>query len=219
VPNGHGPARRHHPRPDGVTNPDGNSRDFTYGSHKLTVESWGSETTTLTYDGTTGQATNVNRGGGATTSLTPQVGPGLAASPAKNASASLAVVTDALSQPTTFTLDTQGRATKLQTPDGGTQQWTRNAAGLPTTYTDALYRVTTYTYAASSGASADDVTAIDHPDGGSDQYTYDATYHKAHTHVDPLNHTTTYGYDGGTGDLLTVKDATTTRPPTRGRTA
>ena len=141
--------------------PDGANRTFTYdANHKLTTEQFGDQTTTLAYS--SGMLSSIDRGGSSSTSFTPELSPGLTTTPAKNASDGVAVVTDPLSHAGTYTLDTLGRATKYVAPDGGTQQWTLNSAGLPTKYTDQLNHVTSFTY----GGGNADVTKIEYPDGG-----------------------------------------------------
>ena len=64
---------------------------------------------------------------------------------------------------TTYTLDSLGEPTKIQTPDGGVQTWQRDFAGQPTVYTDELGRVTTYTY--QYGAGDGELTQVTDPDG------------------------------------------------------
>src|SRR6516164_2102056 len=91
---------------------------------------------------------------------------GFATSPGNNASAAVAVLTDGLSQATTFTLDSAGRLLKLQTPDGATQSWVRDFDGQVTGATDGLGRTTTYTY--QYGAGLGDLTQVTFADGSSE---------------------------------------------------
>jgi YD repeat-containing protein len=114
-------------------------------------------------------------------------------------------LTDGRSLATSFTLDTAGRPTQIQTADGATQSWTRDFAGKPTTYTDARNEVTTYLN--SYGADKGDVLKVTFPDGTTAAYTYQATFHKPTQITDQLGNLTTLGYDAGTGDLLTIKNA------------
>jgi RHS repeat-associated protein len=186
-----------------LTDPDGGLRTFTYSTHKLTGEQFGNQRTTYTYDGTTGMLSSIDRGGSSTTNVTPVLSQGLATSPANNASTGVGVVSDPLSNKTTYTLDSAGRATKITAADGGVQQWALNAGGLPTTYTDQLGNVTSYTY--NSGTA--DVTKIQYADGGVVTMAYDATFHKVTSSIDPLGNRTTFTYDATYGDLLTKKDA------------
>src|SRR5262249_19791503 len=81
----------------------------------------GNLSATFTYDGTNERLTTADLGLGSTMTLTAAAVQGLATTPAKNAGDAVAVVTDALSQKTTYTLDSLGRMTQLQTPDGATQ--------------------------------------------------------------------------------------------------
>src|SRR5262249_25251357 len=139
-----------------ATLPNGGTRTFTYdGNHKLTVENWADQTTTMAYDAQ-GMLSSVNRGGN-TTTVAPVLKAGLATSPAVNASAGARVVPHPLSHSTTFPLAPRGRTTKVAGAAGGTSQWTLNGAGLPTKFTDPLNRVTSYTYAANTA----DITKVE----------------------------------------------------------
>jgi RHS repeat-associated protein len=185
-----------------ITDAAGNERDFTYsGAHRLLSDVYGPLRATFTYDSTTGAGSTVDRGLGNTLSLAPAATQGLATSPAINSSKAVGVLTDALSQKTTYTLDSLGRTTQLQTPDGAPQNWTLNSAGRPTAYTDPLNRTTTMTY-----NSSQDLTRIDHPDGSNEQFQYDTTFHRLTQYQDTLNHLTTFTRESGTGNLLSVRD-------------
>jgi RHS repeat-associated protein len=185
-----------------ITDAAGNERDFTYsGAHRLLSDVYGPLRATFTYDSTTGAGSSVDRGLGNTLSLAPAATQGLATSPAINSSKAVGVLTDALSQKTTYTVDSLGRTTQLQTPDGATQNWTLNSAGRPTAYTDPLNRTTTMTY-----NSSQDLTRIDHPDGSNEQFQYDSAFHRITQYQDTLNHLTTYTRESGTGNLLSVRD-------------
>jgi YD repeat-containing protein len=130
----------------GLTDPAGNGESFTYGSSgglsNLTLSPMNE---TITYNATTGLVSSLDRGLGSTLNLAPAASQGLATSPALNSPA-LAVVTDALSHLTTYTLDGEARITKLQTPDGATSNWTRDSEGQVTVVTDPLGNTETYTY-------------------------------------------------------------------------
>jgi YD repeat-containing protein len=168
-----------------LTGVDGSVRTFTYDAGKrLTQAEWGplnagvvggKLTVSATYDATTKRLSSVDLGSGSTLGLVPAASQGLTTSPAKNADAAVAVLTDALSQKTTLTLDSAGRTTKLVTPDGATQTWDRDSAGQVTVYKDGLNRATTFTYA--YGSDKGDNTRIDYADGSNHQFTYDGTFH------------------------------------------
>ena len=55
--------------------------------------------------------------------------------------------------------------------------------------TDGLNRVTTYTYAYGSGKG--DLTQITYPDGSTDQFQYDGTFHHLTRYQNTLNQVTT----------------------------
>src|SRR5262249_231924 len=81
----------------GLPVPDGGLKTFTYdGSFRPTNFQWDLLNASFTYDATTGSARGVIESLGTLTNLTaPVVGQGLLTSPARNASAAVAVVTDA----------------------------------------------------------------------------------------------------------------------------
>jgi YD repeat-containing protein len=121
--------------------------------------------------------------------ITPEAESGMATSPALNSNQAVAVITDPLSNKTTYTLDSLGLETKLQLPDGTTQTWQLNSAGLPTLYTDQLSRVTTMVY-----NTAGDLTQLTFPDGSSENFLYDSTFHKVTQIQDTLGNLTTMTY-------------------------
>ena len=111
--------------------------------------------------------------------------------------------TDPLGRVTTYTLDSLGEPTKIQTPDGGVQTCQHDFAGQPTVYTDELGRVTTYTY--QYGAGDGELTQVTNPDGGTIQYQYNPTFHEVTQETDPLGRVTTYIYNSQ-GDLTETID-------------
>src|SRR5262249_22829904 len=121
---------------------------------------------------------------------------------ARNASQVLGVVTDPLGKATSYTLDTQGRATQTQTPDGAIWSTPRDFAGNVTTVTDPFSRTTKYDYSYGSGLG--DLTQITFPDGSTQKYQYDGTYHLPTVTIDPLGNLTSMAYDGGTGELTSI---------------
>ena len=187
-----------------VTMPDGSLRTFTYDpSGRLTNDSWGTRGTTYTYD-SQGALSGADEGLGSTMGLVPSSIQGLQTNPAISAGQDVAVWTDALGQLTTYTLDSTGQPTELQTPDGGIQTWQRDFAGQPTVYTDAMGRVTTYTY--QYGAGDGELTQVTNPDGTTVHYQYDPTFHKVTQETDELGRLTTYTYNSR-GDLISTTDA------------
>jgi len=185
-----------------ATMPDGSLRTFTYDSvgHMVT-DSLGVQNTTYAYDTSTGTLSGANQGLGSTLGLVPSAIQGLQTSPAISASQGVAVETDALGHLTTYTLDSLGQPTKIQTPDGGVQTTQYDFAGQPTVETDALGRVTTYTY--QYGAGAGELTQVTNPDGSTTRYQYDPTFHQVALEQDPLGRVTTYTYNSQ-GDLITT---------------
>jgi len=190
----------------GFTEPDGNGvGTFQYGNDQLYHMSWGPLNATFTYDANTSLLAGIDQGLGTTLSLAPAISQGLATSPAKSANQAVAVITDALNQLATYTLDSLGRTTKLQTPDGGVQAWQRDQAGQEFVYVDPISRVTSYQYQYGSGAG--DLKQVTNPDGSVKQYQYDGTFHNLTQSQDTLHHLSTMTYDAITGDLLTTTNA------------
>jgi RHS repeat-associated protein len=187
---------------DGITQPNTTSRSFTYSGNFITSDSYSPQLATFTYDGTTGLLSSVDRGAGTTLSLAPAASYGLATSPSKN-SPTVATATDALSQVTTYALDSQGRGTKLTTPDGGVTTYALDSAGHVTVLTDPMNRVTSYSY----GASTDNLTQVTYSDSSTQQYAYDSTYNKVTQSTDTRSNITTYTLDSSNGDVTRVKDA------------
>jgi YD repeat-containing protein len=193
----------------GIIDPAGGVRTFTYNtSHQLINDQIGVLNATFAYDASSALLTTVtlDQSQSAYLKVASAAGAPLN-SPAINLSAGAGVLTDALSRPTTYLMDGLGRITQLRTPDGATQSWSLNSAGLPTVYTDARVNPTTYTY-----DGFGDVTRIDYADNSAVTYTYDPTYHKVSVYEDPRSVPgnrlfTTYTYDQSNGDLRTVTDA------------
>jgi RHS repeat-associated protein len=189
-----------------IQDPDAGIETFGYDtSHRLNNDQHGPLNATLTYDTTSGEPNNINLGLSDTVAVAPANSVGLATSPAKNAGAAVGVLTDGLSHPATYTLDGMGRTTKLQTADGATQSWLRDAAGQPTTYTDPLNHVTTSTFDYNTGKG--DLTQVTYPDGSTQQFQYDGTFHNMTVSVDGNGNRTTMAYDATTGDLTTLTNA------------
>src|SRR5205807_1845434 len=78
-------------------------------------------------------------------------------------------------------------------------------AGQVVDYTDPINRVTTYMNQYGSGAG--DLKQITNPDGSTQQYQYEGTFHHLTQQQDTLQHLTTMTYDSTTGDLLTTTNA------------
>ena len=134
-----------------ATMPDGSVRTFTYDSAgQMLSDSLGTQSTTYTYD-PQGALSSATDGPGQTMSLVPSSIEGLQTGPALSSNQDVATSTDPLGRVTTYTLNSLGEPTKIQTPDGGTQTYQYDFAGQPTVYTDELGRVTTYTYQYGSG--------------------------------------------------------------------
>ena len=189
-----------------ITNPDGGLLTFTYDSvSRLTNLQWGQSNTTYSYSSANGLLTSVNQGLGDTLNVTPAVVQGLQTSPAQNASQDVGVLTDALSHTTSYTMDSQGRALQMKTADGATQSWQRDFAGQVTAATDARSNTTSFSY--QYGAGLGDLTKVSYPDGTSQQYQYQATFHEPTVVTDQRSDTTSFTYDATTGDRLTEKNA------------
>ena len=169
---------------------------------RLVNEQVGPLNTTYTYSPSNGTLIQIDRGLGTKLSLTAAATQGLGGGTALTLSQAVTTLTDGLGNVTTYTLDSLGRPTQLQTADGAIQKWALNAAGNPTSYVDQLGRTTTYTY----NASQDRIQAT-YPDGTSTTYQYDPTFHQVTQIQDALNNLTTFAYDGTTSDLLAQTDA------------
>lgn len=137
--------------------PDGRRVTYTYDSnHRLTSEETATGTYSYTYDGTTHLLTGIDAG--SSIALSSALGQVMAGSATE--SSVKAVITDALSHKTTFTMDRGGRIlTQANSWGGNNQTWEYNAAGQVTAYADPLGQRTTYTYDASH-----DLTQIRRPD-------------------------------------------------------
>jgi RHS repeat-associated protein len=170
-------------------------RTFTYdGSHHVVRDQWAPLDASFTYSPTTGALVRIDRGLGSTYDVTAAAtqgltGPALAWPPQ-------ASVTDGLGATTRYTLDGRGRTLEVVQPLGNTETIARDASGNVVRDTDPLGLVTSYVY------SNGDLVEVDHPDGTSDRYRYDSTFHQQTSHSDRLGNTTTYQIDSSTGDLL-----------------
>src|SRR5262249_14564376 len=111
-------------------------------------------------------------------------------------------LTDGNSNPTSYSLDTFGRPTRVLTADTATQTWSLNAAGDPVTYTDQLGRTTSYAYNRWA-----DLLQVTYPDATALHYQYELKFHQVIQTLDALNRLTQASYDPTTGDLLTQTDA------------
>jgi RHS repeat-associated protein len=189
----------------GVNNANNSLRTFTYdGSHHLTGDQWGPRLATYAYDATAGVLTTITVSGNELLNLLPawlqESNSGVAlAAPIPN------TITDSFNRTTTLTLDTLGRLLHAATPDGAQIDRPLDFAGNPTNVTDPLGRTTTYAYQYGSGLG--DLTGMTFPNGTSEQFQYDTTFHKPTVEVDALGNRTTMAYDAVTGDLLTSTDA------------
>jgi RHS repeat-associated protein len=187
-----------------ITNPDGGVVNFSYPDDTHMNVQWGPLNVTVTYDGTgglnSGLPIGVDEGLGSSWTIKTGISEGLN-SPAVNSSLQgVAVVTDPLNNPTTYTMDSLGRVLKEQTPDGATWQWQRNGSGLVTVAVDGRGYSTTMLY-----DTKGNVTEVLNPDGTNEQYTYNS-FAEPTLFQDRLGHKTTYAYDAN-GSLLSVQDA------------
>ena len=178
---------------------------YTFGydtSNRLVNEQVGPLNTTFTYSSSNGTLTQINRGLGTTLSVTAAAVQGLGASTAINASQAVGGLTDALGNTTSYTLDSLGRMTQLQTADGAVQTGrSTRPATRPSTSTSSAGRPRMPT------TRSQDLTQVAYPDGTFTTYQYELTFHQVTQIQDALNHHTTMAYDGTTSDLLTQKDA------------
>jgi YD repeat-containing protein len=130
---------------------------------------------------------------------------GLQTSPGRSGPA-VAVLTDALNQATTLSLDGLGQLTSRTTPDGAVERWERDSHGQMVAYIDPLTRVTNYAYDYSA-TGAGDLTLVTYPDASTNQYQYEHTFHHPTVSVDGNGNRTTMAYDLNAGDLLSVTTA------------
>src|SRR5262249_30190807 len=153
---------------------------------------------------TTGGVATLTQAGG-NLLVSPANAVGLATSPAKNLSDVKGVLTDPDGHVASFTQDGLGRLAKEELPLGVTWQYQRDAAGQVTQATDPRGNVTSeqYDYAGGKG----DLTKAIYPDGSTEQYAYEQTFHEPTVVTDRRGNKTTFTYDNTTGDVLTVKDA------------
>jgi len=89
-------------------------------------------------------------------------------------------------------------------PEQQTITYQRDTGNLLQLVTDPLNRQTHYTY-----DSFGDVLSVTRlyttPNAVTDSYTYDPTFHQLSSHIDPLTHTTSFGYDSQ-GNLTSITD-------------
>ena len=184
----------------GVERPDTSLFTYSYDSAgRMTVEHRPDSLTSYTYE-THGLVTGIDRGLGVTETVQPVLETGWGPTAAAPASV-VGVLTDALSRPTTITLDRQGDAAEIQ---AGTQsaQAGYNSNYQPVITVNGDNLATLYSY-----SSAGDQTTVTTPNGATTTMTYDATLHELTSSEDPLGNRTTMTYSS-TGDLLTTKDPT-----------
>jgi YD repeat-containing protein len=108
------------------------------GSNRLIKQQVGPLNVTYSYSGINGMLNEINRGLGTTLTITALAAQGLGAGNAISSSQSVAALTDALGNTTSYALDGLARLTGLQTADGATQSWIRDSAGYPLNYIDQL---------------------------------------------------------------------------------
>ena len=102
-----------------ATMPDGSVHTFTYDPlGRMLSDSLGNQSTTYTYDAQ-GALSSASDGFGRTMGLVPWSIDGLQTSPAISTDQDVAAWTDPLGRVTTYTLDSLGQPTEIQTPDGG----------------------------------------------------------------------------------------------------
>jgi RHS repeat-associated protein len=187
----------------GYTDAAGGVSTFGYdSSHRLISEKVGPLSIAYSYSSSNGTLTQIDRGLGTTLAVTAAATQGLGASTAINANQAYAVLTDGLNHTTNYLLDALGRSTQVQTADGASQSWQRNAAGNPISYVDQLGRTTNYAYNATQ-----DLTQVTNPDGSTRAYQYEMTFHQVTQIQDELGNLTKFSYDTSTGDLLSQTDA------------
>jgi RHS repeat-associated protein len=173
-----------------VTNPDSGVHSFSYdGNNHLTGDTWSNLQDQWAYqsNGMLGTYTLGGSGSPTTTSVIPVAAVGLSAAAAGTVLGSL---TDALSDKTTWQLDSQGRPLVQTAPDGGVTTYT-SSNGYVATETDPLNRTTTYTRDGSGY-----VTSQTNPDGSIITYQYQSAFHALTTVINERNYTTTFAYDG-----------------------
>jgi YD repeat-containing protein len=179
-----------------VTNPDGSQRNFSYSSHLLVTDFNGLITTTYSYS-SAATLTGISGQGGSLT-VAPAALVGLS-SVAANASDSVGVLTDALGNATTYTMDDLGTATQLANPIGDVAMPV-DYSGQPASLTDALGNTTYYYY-----DSAGNVIRVIYPDGSTQVFTYDDDNNLL-TATDQNNNEVSYTYNGS-DEILTMTDA------------
>jgi RHS repeat-associated protein len=190
----------------GVQESDGSLRTMSYDSvHRLTNDRWGPRNTTYGYDTTTGLLNSIDSGQSTVYTITAANARGLQTSPARSASQQgIATLVDPLSRTTTYTFNFGGYLTQIQTPDGATQTWQRDAHDQVAASTDGLGRRTVFTY--NYGTGKGDLVRITHPDGTAVSLAYDSTFHYVSKIQDTLDRLTTLTYNS-TADLTKIQDA------------
>jgi RHS repeat-associated protein len=174
-----------------VTNPDSGVHTFAYDgtTHRLTSDTWANLQHQWAYqsNGMLGTYTLGNSTSPTTTAVSPVAAVGLSAAAAGTVLGSL---TDALSDKTTWQLDSQGRPLVQTAADGGVTTNTYSN-GYLTAQIDPLNRTTTYTRDGSGY-----ITSQTNPDGSIVTYQYQSAFHALTTVTNERNYTTTFAYDG-----------------------
>jgi YD repeat-containing protein len=151
----------------GIQDPDGSLETFSYdGSGRLTNDQRGPVNATISYDATSHEVSSMVLGG--TTTMT--VAPTNAVALSGNAlflSNQVGVLSDGLTQATTYVQDTLDRVTQFTTADAAITTYALNTAGLATVMTDGLGHQTQYTYGAKGT-----VIQINFPDGSINTFAY-----------------------------------------------
>jgi RHS repeat-associated protein len=177
----------------------GNSRVMTYdGSHHLTEDQWAPFDSVFSFDAS-GLLTGVTQ--------TPTSFTIVSANSAQIVNAAgqpLATLTDGVGDTTTYLLDSRSRVLQAIQPDGTSASWVLDNAGDPTSYTDFDHLQSNYSYNTSG-----DLTQVNYPNGTSETYQYDPTFHQVTQYVDPDHHTTVSQYDGK-GELTLTTTASGT---------
>jgi len=206
-----------------LTNPDGTVRAFAYDSiHRLTNQQWGPTSATYSYypfpDGTLADIANAvdwGRDNGLDTrlSLTPANVQGVNAQAHAQAPPAMAVVTDANTNVSSYTLDPLGRINQLDRPGIPSEAWQRDQAGQVRVYTDARGNATTNTYDYTTttqtyqyGSGNGDLVRIDYPDVplSNQQFKYESMYHHLTQRQDQRGKFTTFLYDSLANLTVTI---------------
>lgn len=191
-----------------ITDPLGNTREYTYDSHGLLVE----EKDDLGHSTTTTYSANLFNGGSTSRyieqtdalSHTNRVDLNTSNLPttltdANNQTVTItydttwtnkpATITDALNHTTTFTYDSNGNLTQITDPDNKTTTMTYNSRGQVLSVINALSKTTTYGY-----NSNGELTSITDPLSRVTSFAYDSLGRET-TITDPKNQNTTFQYN------------------------